>query len=631
MYTKRINILPGSDNMRKFVIAMFGIITLTLTTNGEIQKNMPYQKDITLYASFEKSSQPEINKSGIPIKWSSRTGIKAREGITGKGAMELDLEGYGEIDKGVIDVKSGTIAFWFNPKGDPTGDQHTYLSWGWKKSKYPYFVFSQPWFNGDPGAGGPDKTYYVFYNKIRSVTAFKTSLRKGEWVFYAVTWKKDVNGKMIIAAFQNGKEVASKLSNKPLPNIDIETPLFLGCDKGTARGKGCWMDGFINDFVVYKRALGKKEIKALFNFRYENNPALKGKIVNSESWLDEMKGKPYIENRDKNGTLLESRMIFDDDGYVFDERLKSAKKAGFNVYMSMVWKGYGLECESDLIKKTDKYIKYKKKKSLSDPYKNFIDGAHRQGMEVHSSFTISLASSRIIIYPEYYLKGTRFYNGYDPKFRDFIVGMILEHVKRYNIDGINLDFVRIQTGLDTVVAAQEYKRIYGKDLSEDRKNSTRMAEFTSYCVDDIVKRVSAGVRKLKPEIIVSVCAHVHPKRWGLPSNGRNIAKWVEKGWIDVAYNMDYEKILSIKLMDEGRSESSKPYAFVELVGNYDFIGGKCTPRIPEILAKQIDYCRKKYNDGNGIGLYLSRMLSNAQVDALRKGPFKESAKPSWRK
>jgi hypothetical protein len=209
--------------------------------------------------------------------------------------------------------------------------------------------------------------------------------------------------------------------------------------------------------------------------------------------------------------------------------------------------------------------------------------------------------------------------------------MILEHVKRYNVDGVNLDYIRIQTGLDTPAAAKEYKRVYGRDLSKDRKDSARMAEFTGYCADDVVKRIAEGARKLKPEIIVSVCTHVHPKRWGLPANGRNTTKWVDKGWVDVAYNMDYDKVLSIKLMDEVRNESKRPYAFVELVGNYDFVGGKCTPRDPKILAAQIDYCRKKYNDGNGIGLYFSKMLSEEQVKALRKGPFKELAKPSWRK
>jgi hypothetical protein len=234
-------------------------------------------------------------------------------------------------------------------------------------------------------------------------------------------------------------------------------------------------------------------------------------------------------------------------------------------------------------------------------------------------------------YPEFVVSGTKWHNGYAPQFRDFVVKMVLEHVEKYKPDGINLDYIRIQAGLDSPAAQKEYRRIYGRNLTDDRTDSKRMAEFAGYCVNDIVQRISNGAKKIKPDIVVSVCVSLVPKSWGLPANGRNSELWVKKGWIDVSYNMDYGQKLSVKMMDETRKDNSKPYAFVELLGNYDYVKGKCIPRNPKLLAKLVDFCRRKYNDGNGIALYFYKILSNEQIEELRKGPFKELAKPSWKK
>ena len=56
--------------------------------------------------------------------------------------------------------------------------------------------------------------------------------------------------------------------------------------------------------------------------------------------------------------------------------------------------------------------------------------------------------------------------------------------------------------------------------------------------------------------------------------------------------------------------------------------GKVVPRDGELVADQISYCRRKWPE-NGVGLCLYSMLDDAQINALRTGPFAEDAVPHW--
>lgn len=622
---------------QSFTFSIAGLILFAVfqLAKAEPADTFPAKKNIVFYASFNKTKQPEFNKFKTPIKWHGVAGIKNEQSLTGKGAMRLGIGGYGEIDKQTINVTSGTIGFWFKPVGDPVGDSHTYISWGWESKGYPYMVFSKGWFENDPSAGGKDLTYYIFNIKNGVLTADRTNLRVGEWTFYTISWDTTPKGKFLIKLYQNGKESISRLCSFP-KGSQVKTPIYLGGDVAVVNSKKRWADGFFNDFIIYNKALSDYQVKELFNVKAKSPLVKKSYLHNPASWMEKFSNKKPREKRDKKGNLLESRVIFA-EGTLFQYYSKAKMKkaldriqyAGFNVYKPMPWHGGGMQCESGVVKLKKRYKKFKENNPGRDSYKELVDEIHKRGMEIHPSFTIMLARPNCL--PQFKLKGTRFFNGYDPKFRNIIVKIVLDHVKRYNVDGIDLDYVRLPAiGIDTLIAEREYKRIYGRDLTKDRKNRDRMAKFTGHCVNDIVKRISEGARKIRPKIIISISSHIQPKSWGLPANGRNNSLWIEKGWIDIAYNMDYKQRLGIELMDKVRAESKKPYANVELIGNYDYRNGKVVPRNGKLLADIVDFCRRKYNDGNGIGIYLLKQLTDAQIKALRKGPFKELAKPSWR-
>jgi len=156
-----------------------------------------------------------------------------------------------------------------------------------------------------------------------------------------------------------------------------------------------------------------------------------------------------------------------------------------------------------------------------------------------------------------------------------------------------------------------------------------MAAFTSWAVEDTVRRVRMGTKAIRGGLILSVDAAPELKSEGLADNGRNPSRWIDQGLIDVAYWMAYEPRLPVRRMEAVRRESAHPAGHVFLLGNYDSTERGLASRDAAAVAKLIDYCRRKHNDGNGVGLYIYSMLSDEQIRTLRTGSFKEFARPSW--
>ena len=55
---------------------------------------------------------------------------------------------------------------------------------------------------------------------------------------------------------------------------------------------------------------------------------------------------------------------------------------------------------------------------------------------------------------------------------------------------------------------------------------------------------------------------------------------------------------------------------------------KVIPREGKLVADLIGFLQR-CDHGNGVALYLYSMLDDAQISALRAGPFREDAVPSW--
>ncbi|MGC9319603.1 MAG: family 10 glycosylhydrolase [Armatimonadota bacterium] len=311
------------------------------------------------------------------------------------------------------------------------------------------------------------------------------------------------------------------------------------------------------------------------------------------------------------------------------------KRAGFNVYIPCIWHGRGTRWAFESYP-SDPRMTERLEAMQVDPLRLLIERCHGEGIEVHPWFCVVKREGDLL--PQFVEEGTPngFFDAHRPEFRDFIVGLMLDVIERYDVDGVNLDFIRTG-GLCTGPLCQaQYRERFGSELTEDARRRTEegwpnpnIVAWQDQAISDIVRRVAEGGREIRPGLIVSVDGHPRPPGEPPDANGRNELPWVEAGWVDVVYNMDYGRTLSWLRVDATRAACDPPAAIVELCGNYERNDeGQVVPREGELVAKHIDFCRRKW-PGNGVALYIWSMLSDEQIEALRAGPFAEDAVPHW--
>ncbi|MEI6503759.1 MAG: family 10 glycosylhydrolase, partial [Armatimonadota bacterium] len=344
--------------------------------------------------------------------------------------------------------------------------------------------------------------------------------------------------------------------------------------------------------------------------------------------------KPTLR-RDAGGGLLQTRMILDESGKFIteqDQLLDRLARAGFNAFMPCVWHGRGALYRSDLTAVEPAFAAHFE--GGKDPLAELIRKAHAQGIQVHPWFCVSYRG-KPDPHPEFPSEGVPqgAYDLHDPSYRALIVKEMVELARKYEVDGINLDYIRTQGVSYSEIARAAYQQRYGVSMDETRGAATpeakqRLLEFQEAAVTELVRAVREGLRQVRPQAILSVCGHPLPKPQ-LSLEGRNEWVWLERDLIDIAYSMDYSWRPSFFKFDEARATSGAPERIVLMLGNYDNDqDGKVVSRTAEQVARLTDYALLKY-PANGVALYWYGSLDEAQIAALRAGPFREPATASW--
>lgn len=330
--------------------------------------------------------------------------------------------------------------------------------------------------------------------------------------------------------------------------------------------------------------------------------------------------------------FLGKRAIFDEGlGWATregaDRTLDRIRKAGFNVYVPCVWHGRGTSWPSKLAP-WDPFLKEQPKAGY-DPLRYLIGKAHEMGIEVHPWFTVALRQSDL--FPEFAAKGTPAdaFDVHDKKFRDRIATLIAEVAKTYDVDGINLDYVRAVGICLSESCKREYQQTYARDLGFDSipfrvapGRFPSLIEFQESAVSEMVRTISQQVRSVKRNILLSVDAIPDVAS---ADQGQNSIDWVNRGWVDVLFRMDYYRRIDGKLTDSIRSRLRNPDRLTLLISNVSN-GEELAPgqnlfsRDGRWLADTVALIRGRW-PRTGIGVYILTMLSDEQVGALRHASF----------
>jgi uncharacterized lipoprotein YddW (UPF0748 family) len=187
-----------------------------------------------------------------------------------------------------------------------------------------------------------------------------------------------------------------------------------------------------------------------------------------------------------------------------------------------------------------------------DPLQFMVDEAHKRGMEFHAWFNpyravISTTSSSIdtshvsIKHPEWCITyGTlKFLDPGQPNVRNYVTSVIMDVVRRYDIDAVHFDdyfYPYPQTGL--TVADDNTFALYNRGITD--KNNWRRDN-----VDLLVKMVGDSIKKAKNYVKFGISPFGIWRNKGTDPLGSNTKglesyseiygdsrKWIQQGWLD---------------------------------------------------------------------------------------------------
>lgn len=580
--------------------------------------------------SFNKPDQEdelyESAATGILRFYGSRT-----EGVGYDKFLNVGPSGWTEYSPpGRISTTGGAISVWVKPGWKTDDDKsHTILSMRWNDPSKGYLVLSQGWWEPE----GADRLYFILNNQEHVHCSLPFRFMPGFWTNVTVTWSNGGSG--FCRIYIDGKKVAEKHKNYFSLNHQ-KGPLFIGSDKGATKQAKRAGELFIDDLTIFDRALSETEVKRLYHEQLKEPNKVQDKRF---SWLNEGLTLPLVQERTEDGTLIETRVIFDEDilwatsRHATENILKRIKRAGFNVYVPSVWHGKGTYFPSTIARPDPRVVG--RIESGDDPLAYLITKAHSMGIEVHPWFTVVKRSNDD--YPQFFDSGTpdNAFNVHSPGFRKFIVSLMVDVVSRYDVEGVNLDYIRTMGICDSNFCRDDYKKKQGHGFwpdyalrSVNGASRDRIQEWQDAAVGQILENLSLAAKKIDPDLIISVEGHPKPKDKVRPLDGRDVIGWLKKGWVDIVFAMDYRERIDFETIDDVRSELDDDSRLVVLFGNYEKVGNKVFARPGKLVARYAKFAQRKW-PGSGVAFYLYGCLSDEQIAFLKRGPFHISAIASW--
>lgn len=342
--------------------------------------------------------------------------------------------------------------------------------------------------------------------------------------------------------------------------------------------------------------------------------------------------------------FVETRAIWLDHGAIertgspekLRETLRKLNDLGFNLVIpEVIYKGYSISPELSHYPQDESFRDWKE-----DPLEVIIDESKKLGMEVHAwcwVFAVSSASkySKIMEdHPEWIEKdkyGNVFMEEHqiawlshaNPEAREYIMDGILEIVKKYDVDGINLDYIRYasdEMGYDDF-SIQEFKRETGIDPYEVEKYSEAEVKWHMWReekVSSFVREFYKKAKDIKKDILIS--ADVYPSLSGGRLNKKqNWEEWIRNGYIDIVIPMDYRSgIDDLKiLLDDQKKYKNMVYILPGLQ--------MITLSETEDLVQQISTARNYI--GYGVVLFALAYVDKYDFDYLKYGLFRNKAVP----
>ncbi|MDD3014228.1 MAG: family 10 glycosylhydrolase [Candidatus Gastranaerophilales bacterium] len=377
----------------------------------------------------------------------------------------------------------------------------------------------------------------------------------------------------------------------------------------------------------------QKELrKARYNALVAYAKAAPSSIIEGRTiWLD-------------RGTIVSIKTV-DEMGKLFDK----IQNIGINmIYFETINAGYSIY--------PSKITEQTPLTSGRDPLLWAIQAAHKRNMELHAwtwVFAVGNVKHNPLIGRSYSYPGPVISKNYDfallgsegnmlpvnqneywldpsnLKARNIELSLLAEIVKKYDIDGIQLDYIRYPFQRSNnfmgfnIESRQKFEIETGNSLDKLDNNTLKMwNEWKTKQISLFVKDVSETLRKIKPDIRISAAVFGGNRQKRLNTIQQDWESWVENGWVDILNPMIYST--NIQELAENLDY------FVKSVGNKAFIyPGIAVRQLEDVdMLEQIYTIKDKGMVGNT--LFAMAHLGTEKSELLSQGPyrFKGAKNPS---
>lgn len=337
--------------------------------------------------------------------------------------------------------------------------------------------------------------------------------------------------------------------------------------------------------------------------------------------------------------VQEQRYLFDEAfNWITPEQrekfLADVKAAGFNAIVPVIWRGKGVSWPSDLAPMDPAWSGAAG--ASTDPLRELITQAHIMGIKVIPWFTV--AHRRRDFFPEFHEAGTpeHAFNIHDEGFRKFIVKLMMEVVTRYDVDGINLDYVRAKGVCKTSACQMHYSDHMKRDLAQDAENmwtnkesGDSLAKWNATAVTRIIEEFSGQAKARRPKLPISIDSHPMAK-WTYLEGASSIA-WANRGLIDMIFDMQYKKEIDVAAVNGAKAKLLDPAKYVLLIGNYEADPKdkqRVWPRDAALVAELLKKSQFHSQGAKAAALYEYPFLNGEQIRAISRGPFKSGTSES---
>lgn len=194
-----------------------------------------------------------------------------------------------------------------------------------------------------------------------------------------------------------------------------------------------------------------------------------------------------------------------------------------------------------------------------DPLKEIIDEAHKVGIKVFAWFEFGFSSSyklnggKIVkLHPDWAAinnegklvtkNGFDWLNGFNPEVQNYMLSLIIEVIKNYDVDGIQgddrLPAMPVESGYD------EYTKLLYKQNNSNVEPPIdfRDSNWVAWRVEILNKYMETiynTVKMIKPNVLVAMAPSIFP--WSVEEYLQDWVTWVKKGYVDFVIPQIYRK------------------------------------------------------------------------------------------